>query len=363
MAFRAGRFDRSSLPAHLRHLCPTEAVPDLSSIDLAAVAEAGKKLILLDVDNTLLPWRSKDIPPETRQWLEGGKALGLAFCIVSNTRNKARLQHLSHALGVDFVDGRSKPSRRMFRAAMHQHHVTPEQTLMIGDQLMTDILGANRSGIEAIWVKPMSDFEFVGTKVNRFAESLVIRRLHDALEASDDDMPGVPHTGILRSKTVRQFLKFCIVGGSSFAIDAGLHNILMFRATIGGELLSQRIGADLARTFGSGPTVGADLAHDTAFTVFKVVSASLAILNSFIWNRLWTFNIRGKEERMIQLTKFVVVSVIGLLLNTIIASALNQWIPGAEGRRWLIATVIAAAVVAIWNFTGQRLWAFRKSEG
>jgi len=337
-------------------------VPDLKSIDLSRVARACKKLILLDVDNTLLPWRSKDIPPETLEWLEGGKALGLEFCIVSNTRNKARLEHLAHALGVDFVDGRSKPSRRMFRAAMHRHHVTPDQTLMVGDQLMTDILGANRSGIEAIWVKPMSDYEFVGTKVNRFAESLVIRRLHDALEASDDDMPGVPHTGILRSKIARQFLKFCIVGGTSFAIDAGLHNILMFRATVGGELLSQKVGADLASAFSGGQSVTTDLAHDTAFTVFKVVSASLAILNSFVWNRLWTFNIRGKEERMAQLTKFVVVSLIGLLLNTVIASALNQWIPGAEGRRWLIATIIAAGVVAIWNFTGQRLWAFRKSE-
>jgi HAD superfamily phosphatase (TIGR01668 family) len=360
MAFRAGRFDRASLPAHLRHLCPTEAVPDLKSVDLAKAVAAGKKLVLLDVDNTLLPWRSRDIPAETREWLEGGKALGLTFCIVSNTRNKERLQHLAHALGIDFVDGRSKPSRRMFRAAMHKHHVTAEETLMIGDQLMTDILGANRSGIEAIWVQPMTRKEFVGTKVNRFAESLVLKRLYEAMESSDDDLPGVPHSGILRSKIARQFLKFCIVGGSSFLIDAGLHNLLMFRIRLHGNLLSQELGTSLAAALNPGATITAELAHDTAFTAFKVVSASLAILNSVVWNRMWTFNIRGKEERMVQLSKFIVVSVIGLVLNTVIASTLNRLLPGDEGRRWLVATVIAAGVVAIWNFSGQRLWAFRK---
>lgn len=63
---------------------------------------------------------------------------------------------------------------------------------------------------------------------------------------------------------------------------------------------------------------------------------------------------------MAQLSKFVVVSVIGLGLNTLISSGLNAMIKGDESRSWIIGTVVAAAIVAIWNFSGQRLWAFRK---
>lgn len=343
----------------LRQLCPTEAYHTLWEIELDKLVAAGKRLVLIDIDNTLLPWRSEDFPPESLDWLERGRELGLNFCILSNTRNVERLQRLSERMGVPYMQGKFKPSRMMYRAALERFGVRPEEAVMVGDQLFTDVLGANRAGIEAIWVKPMTSREFVGTRVNRIAERLVASRLYRTLLAEDDDLPILPKKGIFQRRIVRQFAKFCIVGGSSFLIDAGLHRILMFNAFVGGEPLSQVVGRWLLGLWSSGP-ISESAAHDAAFALFKVVTASLAIFNSFVWNRLWTFDIRGKDEYGAQLTKFVVVSLIGLGLNTIISSGLNAAITGDESRSWVIGTVVAAGIVAIWNFSGQRLWAFRK---
>lgn len=355
--FRAGRFSREGV---LRQFSPVEAYHTLWEIELDRLVAAGKKLILIDIDNTLLPWRSEEFPPESLAWIARGRELGLEFCILSNTRNVARLHRLSEVMEIPYLTGKFKPSRAMYVQALEKFQVTPEQAVMIGDQLFTDVLGANRAGIEAIWVKPMTRREFVGTKVNRFAERFVASRLYKTLLAEDDDLPIVPKTGIFHRRIVRQFAKFCIVGGSSFLIDAGSHRLLMFNAFVDGEPLSQVVGRWAVGLWMPASQITATTAHDVAFAVFKVCTASLAILNSFIWNRLWTFNIRGKEEYGRQLSKFVVVSVIGLALNTLIASGLNSLIGGGESRSWVIGTFVAAAVVAIWNFTGQRLWAFRK---
>lgn len=358
-SFRSGRFSREAVLSPLRQLCPVEAYHTLWEIELEKLVQAGKKLVLIDIDNTLLPWRSEEFPPESLEWLQRGRALGLEFCILSNTRNTERLQRLSERMGVPFMQGKFKPSRMMYRAALDRFGVAPEQAVMVGDQLFTDVLGANRAGIEAIWVKPMTSREFVGTRVNRIAERLVASRLYRTLLAEEDDLPIVPKKGIFQRRIVRQFAKFCIVGGSSFLIDAGLHRILMFNLFVGGEPLSQVVGRWLLGLWTSGP-VSETSAHDTAFALFKVVTASLAIFNSFVWNRMWTFSIRGKEEYGAQLSKFVVVSLIGLGLNTVISSGLNAAIKGDESRSWIIGTVVAAAIVAVWNFSGQRLWAFRK---
>ena len=358
--FRSGRFSREEVISPLRQVCPVEAYHSLYEIELDKLKSIGKKLILIDVDNTLLPWRSEDFPPETLTWIETGRAAGLEFCILSNTRNVERLKRLSAKMGIEYLVGKFKPSRAMYLQSLEKFKVKPEEAVMIGDQLFTDVLGANRAGIEAIWVKPMTSRDFVGTKVNRLAERLIASRLYRTLILEDDDLPIVPKTGIFHRRIVRQFAKFCIVGGSSFLIDAGLHRILMFNAFVGTEPLSQVVGKWVAGLWTPAGQVSVEQAHDVAFTVFKIGTASLAILNSFIWNRLWTFNIRGKEEYGRQLSKFVVVSVVGLGLNTIIASSLNRVVSGGESRSWIVGTFVAAAVVAIWNFSGQRLWAFKK---
>lgn len=156
----------------------------------------------------------------------------------------------------------------------------------------------------------------------------------------------------------KQFLKFCVVGGTSTVIDVGLHYMLMFM-NFGGQSLSVAVGEWWSQLVGTG-AIDPDKAQKLAVPILKIPTASLAIVNSFVLNRYWTFKIRDKEERGVQFARFVVVSVIGMLLNVAAVGLFANIVPGHPKRSWAIATLIATAIVAIWNFNGQRLWAFKR---
>lgn len=338
----------------------------LVDVDPKRLAESGKRLVLLDVDNTLLPWRSESIPDSTIQWVAEALRNGLRLCILSNTRHPDRLARIAEKLGIQFLRGKFKPSPHMFRRALDQFQVSSEQAVMIGDQLFTDVWGANRAGIEAIWIRPMTGRDFLGTKVSRFGERLIRPAIYRGL---DRDNPGREEAdsegsfgsfrGILRFPVVRQFVKFGIVGFGSFVIDAGLHYLLMFGVNVGDRQLGDVLGEWLLREF-PGVFGFARLPSAAAFPVLKVLTAGLAILNSFYWNRRWTFRIRDKEERLKQLRRVAILSIIGIGLNALIASSLNNVIPGHAKRSWAVGTVVATILVAFWNFSGQKYWAFRR---
>jgi putative flippase GtrA len=228
---------------------------------------------------------------------------------------------------------------------------------MLGDQLFTDVWGANRAGIEAAWLKQMTPRDFIGTKVSRLGERLIMGTLKRGLNKAE----ATDGSGILKVPVVRQFIKFAIVGGSSTVVDLGLHALLMFYIPLEGGSLGEVSGAWLTRA-APGVFGFADAPSDAAFPIFKVFSASVAILNSFYWNRRWTFRIRGKEERYAQLRRFVIVSLIGMGLNTLIATGMNNIVPGHPKRSWAVASAIATVVVAFWNFTGQKYFAFRGAQ-
>jgi len=370
--FRAGKFQRHKLGI-LKHFAPMQSVHALVDITPEELVAAGKKLVLVDVDNTLVEWRSHEIPETTVTWLEFMKRAGLQVCILSNTRNVERLKTLSEKLGIPYRLGKFKPSRAMYRLALEQFDVKPEEAIMVGDQLFTDILGANRSGIDAIWVKQMTPRDFIGTKISRFGERLLRPRLHSVIVVEDssgppddnaqEDLPvgGTAAFELLASPIVRQFVKFCIVGGSSTVIDVGIFWILRFHVPWGKDLLSHTFGNFLVTNL---PVMFRPLvAHENAdatVPVFKIISSTIAIFNGFIWNRRWTFKIKGKQHRSVQLRKFFLVAVIGLILNAVITTLLNSIIPGHPKRSLAIATAIATVVVAIWNFAGQKYWTFKQ---
>lgn len=356
--YRAGKFERSQVIRAFQNLCPDEAELNLIDIDLTRLWQEGKRLILIDVDNTLLPWKGEDFPAEVLAWVQEGKELGLKFCLISNTRNLDRLKRLAHRLDVASVQGKFKPSRSMFRAALHQFKVDKDQTVMVGDQLFTDVLGANRSGIDSIWVRPMTTKEFIGTKFNRAAEKVVRRSLYRALDETDDDFDLLPKTGLFQRKVTRQFAKFCVIGGTSFVIDYCIAQSLMFAVPWGGESLSIVAGQWMRDHLPSWMQWG-ESARDAFFPVAKTLGAAVAIVNSFLLNRRWTFKITGAEDRLAQFRRFLVISLVGMVLNVVISSNLNYALPFDEKNSARVAIIVAALIVAVWNFLGQRLYAFR----
>lgn len=171
------RFQRELVPSWLRRWCPNEYVSSVAEITPAHLQALGIRALLLDLDNTITPWRSRQVPDEVRQWVQQMKEAGIRLCFVSNTRNRARLHWLSESLGIPYARGPMKPRRAMLKQAIEMLEVTPEETAIAGDQLFTDVWGGNRFGIYTIWVRPMARREFVGTKVSRAVERWLLHKI------------------------------------------------------------------------------------------------------------------------------------------------------------------------------------------
>ncbi len=356
-----GNIQKHIVKPHLRHFCPVRFARELIDVEPEHLASEGKRLVLLDADNTILLWRSEDIPASSRAWIEQAKSVGLNLCIISNTRNKERLNRLSNELAIPFAEGKFKPSKEMYAWALKHFNVTSEETVMIGDQIFTDIFGANRSGIEAILLRPMGSKEFAGTKINRTLEKLVHPSLRNAMESAPDDLEFIHHTGIFKHKIVRQLTKFCIVGGTSFLINYNIRMTLVDKTTVGGQRLSDIIGGSIRS---SGPFFHQlfDSNFAAFFPIAALCGAAFAIVNSFYLNRLWTFEVKNSLEKAKQFKKFLVISITGSLLDTAISTTINGLLNGDEKSVARIATICAALIVGFWNFFGQRLYAFKASK-
>jgi HAD superfamily phosphatase (TIGR01668 family) len=360
MRFRAGTFDRSKTGI-LRPFCPAHAVATLPEISLDDLKAEAKSLILLDVDHTLVKWKQEEFSPEVLAWIAKAKEMGFQLCILSNTRHPERLARLAAALGIDTFRGRFKPSTHMYEMALEKFGKKPEEAVMIGDQIMTDVLGANRSGIDAIWVQKMKGPEFAGTKFNRVVELLVTSLLYRSLVTPSDAIDPSPNLPFLERTIVKQFLKFCMVGGISFIIDFTIRFILMNVIHLNGELLSDQVGRNLTEKY---PSIFAfATAPDRAFMPFAVfVAASVAMFNSFMLNRSFTFKVKSEAGKGKQLAKVYIVGYVGMALNILISTGLYNVIPGHRRVSLALSAVIAAVVVAMWNFVGQRYFAFRAHE-
>ncbi len=356
----SGPIDRLKVSQLHRPFCPIMKANSLQEIDLESLIASGKKLILLDVDNTLTKWQSHEIADVVLDWVQQAKNLGLNVALLSNTHRKSRLASLAETLDVSIVEGRMKPSRSMYLASLQKFQVQASEAIMIGDQILTDVFGANRSGIEAIWIEPLSDTEFIGTKINRWIESRVVLGILQALETPPTAAldAGEAARPFVKRTLFRQILRFCIVGGVSFAIDAGISILLESVVKIHGVLLSLIAGRWLKATF---PFVfGAQTKPDhAAAAVFFWIAALVAMANSFYLNRLWTFELKGSQETARQLKRFFVITLIGTAINSLISAHFYTVIPGSKAESTAGAKAIAAIVVAAWNFIGQRFYAFR----
>ena len=118
------------------------------------LARRGIRLLLCDLDYTLAPKAVKTPPEGVKAWIDGLKAAGITVMILSNNRSPARVERFCRDLGITYEGHAQKPSAKGFRRAMARVGVTPEETAMLGDKLLTDMLGANLAGVLALMVEP-----------------------------------------------------------------------------------------------------------------------------------------------------------------------------------------------------------------
>ena len=157
----------------LEAIRPDMVCRDVGSIDIDALGRMGVRALVFDLDNTLTLWNQYDVSENTMQWIDGCRALGIKMCICSNN-HALRIQPVAGALGLDFIAEAGKPKPHAYLSACERLGARPDETAAVGDQLMTDVIGAKRAGLRAVLVNPIGRREFLGTYFNRMAERLLL---------------------------------------------------------------------------------------------------------------------------------------------------------------------------------------------
>ena len=136
-------------------LFPKLRYRSIYAISAQSLKEQGIRLLLLDLDNTISPYHVGKPSEELLAWLAQLRREGITPFILSNSRKQTRVPNFAVAAELDFVRHAGKPKRKGFLQAMEQVGISPAETAIVGDQIFTDILGGNRSGIRTILVHPL----------------------------------------------------------------------------------------------------------------------------------------------------------------------------------------------------------------
>ena len=149
-------------------LTPTERVDAIQDIDIGRLASAGIRCVLVDRDNTCVPRGQSDVPDDVMAWFSALRESGIEACIVSNNFRGRHIERTARQLGCGFIALAWKPSPLALRRVLRILHMTPEETVMVGDQAYTDVAAGNLTGMRTILVRPQApDAEPRYTKVMR----------------------------------------------------------------------------------------------------------------------------------------------------------------------------------------------------
>ena len=144
------------MPFSLLPTLVADAVTDLSPEFLNS---RGIRLLMLDFDNTVIPYTTNEPTGEVTAWLEGMKVSGIALCVVSNSRND-RVPAFCRRYGLDCILRAKKPFPVGIPSCLEKYGIPAEEALMVGDQIFTDTLGGNLAGTQTLLVKPINNHNF-----------------------------------------------------------------------------------------------------------------------------------------------------------------------------------------------------------
>jgi HAD superfamily phosphatase (TIGR01668 family) len=172
----------------LRLLVPRYQATSVLQLSPAVLRAWGIEALMLDLDNTLVPWGDAVPPAAVREWIDGLRRSGIRLCIVSNNLS-ARVQQVALHLGIPSAQGRFKPSAGKLRHALRILGSPPERTAMVGDQLFTDVLAGNRLGVPTVLTGPLAPHEPRRIRMLRGLERWLLAWL--ARRGSEPERPGV----------------------------------------------------------------------------------------------------------------------------------------------------------------------------
>ena len=156
-------------------LFPDMYYKNVQSIDLKDLEENNVKGIAIDVDNTLIDY-NQIVSSEVIEWVKKIKNAGYKICILSNSNNKEKIEKVATTLDLNYIMVAKKPFKTGFKKVLNFLELPKENVAVIGDQVFTDILGANRMDMISIYVEPINKKEYWYTKWKRPIEAFILDR-------------------------------------------------------------------------------------------------------------------------------------------------------------------------------------------
>ena len=156
----------------LERLYPNVYLDSTYDIDFEQYYQDGYRAIIFDIDNTRVPHGA---PADQRAiaLFKRLHALGYQTMMLSNNK-EPRVKMFCDAVDAEYIYKAGKPNPANYREAMKRMHTDEKNTLFVGDQIFTDVWGANKAGIYSILVKPIHPKEEIQIVLKRYLEKVVL---------------------------------------------------------------------------------------------------------------------------------------------------------------------------------------------
>ena len=156
-------------------LYPKIYLESVDKIEIEVLKKNNIKGLILDVDNTLIDF-NKQMSPKVKQWAKDIKKENIKMCILSNSNKEEKVKSVADLLGIPYIHFAKKPFKTGFLKAKKILNLDFANIAVVGDQIFTDIIGANKCKMFSILVKPIEKKDYLLTKIKRPFEEFVINR-------------------------------------------------------------------------------------------------------------------------------------------------------------------------------------------
>lgn len=172
----------------LHYFYPAEYVDSAYGIDFELLYRQGYRGVIFDIDNTLV---AHGAPADARALalFERLKKLGYRCCLLSNNK-EPRVQMFNEKIKAEYIFKAHKPRTANYKKAMELMKTHKDNTLFVGDQIFTDIWGANLAGIRTFLVRPLNPKEEIQIVLKRFPEKIVLHYYKKSLKRNQRQNDG-----------------------------------------------------------------------------------------------------------------------------------------------------------------------------
>lgn len=158
----------------LRLFTPKSYISGFQKLDIAKLKKLGIKVLLCDIDNTLVAHDEPDPSEEVKEFLMNVHNEGFEIILISNNVTERVIRFAKGLpMNVKTYPFAKKPLKLTYQKILRENHLKKEEVAVLGDQLLTDVLGANRVHLYTVLTHPVAQKDLACTKINRIIENMV----------------------------------------------------------------------------------------------------------------------------------------------------------------------------------------------